>query len=100
MGFILVYVTFPNDSSCRSVVSSLIEKKLVVCANIFPVSSVFLWDNQVKNDFEVVSILKVKKNNWFLLKKEIECVHPYDVPCIIKLNVESNEVFDDWINSF
>ena len=32
-----------------------------------------------------------------LLKIEIEKVHPYETPCIMKFNVEANEAYEEWI---
>jgi len=46
---------------------------------------------------EIVSILKTKKENWKVVKEEIEKLHPYDVPCIMKIEVEANESYENWI---
>jgi len=59
----------------------------------------YWWKGKIEDSKEVVSILKTKKENWKSVKSEVEKVHPYDVPCIIKLNVEANESYDSWINS-
>ncbi|MFH1359074.1 MAG: divalent cation tolerance protein CutA [archaeon] len=33
-----------------------------------------------------------------IVAKEIQKIHSYDIPCIIKINVEVNKEYDDWIS--
>ena len=55
------------------------------------------WKGKMENSSEIVTILKTKKENWNVVKKEIEAIHPYECPCIIKLDVEANSAFEDWL---
>ena len=32
-----------------------------------------------------------------MLRKEVEKIHPYDVPCIMKFDVEANTSYENWI---
>jgi periplasmic divalent cation tolerance protein len=99
MSFILIYTTSPNKKVAEKIISNLLSNKFVVCANFFPIKSTYLWEGKLKKSNEIVSILKAKKSNWNKIKNEIEKIHPYKTPCIIKLNVESNLKFDEWINN-
>ena len=100
MGFIMVYVTHPSKESAKRIISVLLEKKLIACANTFPIMSNYVWKNEIKEDEEFVSILKAKSENFEEIKKEIKKIHEYDVPCITKIDVSANPEFDDWVNSF
>ena len=95
--FIIIYITYPNLKEAKRVTGILLERRLIACANYFPVASVYRWEGKVENAKEVVSILKTKKANWEKVKKAVEARHPYETPCIMKLEVESNEAFADWI---
>lgn len=97
MGFILVYVTHGDMESARKVAAHLLEKKLVACANFFPIRSAYWWRGKLKHSDEVVSILKTRKANWRRVKKEVESIHPYDVPCIIRIDAEANRSYENWI---
>lgn len=99
MGFILIYVTYPNLEEANKVISHLLQKKIIACANLSPIKSSFWWRGKIDNSDEIVSILKTKKENWERVKTEIKKIHSYEVPCIIKLNVEANEDYESWINS-
>ena len=96
---ILIYITCPNKEEAEKIVKLLLKKKLIACANIFPIKSFYHWKGKIENDQEFVSILKTKEENWEKVKEEVKRVHSYDVPCIIKLNVEANEEFANWVNT-
>ncbi|EKE29300.1 MAG: hypothetical protein ACD_2C00193G0021 [uncultured bacterium (gcode 4)] len=96
--FIMVYVTHENEEEAQKVVSHLLDKQLIKCANTFPISADLWWLWKIDKNEEMVTILKAKKENWLILKEEISKIHPYDVPCIIKIEVEANEAYEAWIN--
>ncbi len=96
----MIYVTHPSTESARKISSALLEKKLIACANTFPITSNYSWEGEIKEEEEFVSILKAKRDNFDLIKKEIEKIHEYDVPCITKIDVSANSAFDNWVNSF
>lgn len=98
MSFIIIYTTNPDIETAKKIASNLINKKLIACANYFPITSLFNWKGEINNEKEIVSILKTNKNNWEKVKKQIKETHPYKVPCIIKIEVESNSDFNKWIN--
>lgn len=97
MSFILIYTTHENKEEADKITSHLLEKKLVACANIFPINSTFWWLWKIERSDEVVTILKTKRENWEIVKKEIKKLHPYKIPCIIKIEVEANEEYENWI---
>ncbi len=95
----MIYVTYGNIEEAKKIVSCLLEKKLISCANLFPVQSAYWWKSRIENSDEVVSILKAKKENWERVKNEIEKLHSYKTSCIVKIDVEANKDFEEWINS-
>jgi len=99
MTFILIYVTYPNIEKANKVISHLLKKKLIACANFFPIKATSCWTGKIKECDEVVSILKTKKENWNEVKSEVKKIHPYKIPCIMKLDAEANEEYEKWINS-
>ncbi|MFA6073578.1 MAG: divalent-cation tolerance protein CutA [Candidatus Woesearchaeota archaeon] len=99
MSFILLYVTFPDEKSSEDLILHLLNKKLIRCANTFPIKSQYSWKGKIKNEEEVVSILKLKKDNWKKTEIEINKHHPYEIPCITKLDVEANKEYEKWIQN-
>lgn len=99
MSFIIIYVTYPNMDEATKIVSHLLQKKLIACANYFPITSSFWWKGKIDNSDEIVSILKTKKENWETVKSEIKKMHSYETPCIMKLDAEANAEYELWVNS-
>ena len=99
MSFIIIYITHSSKANAQQIADHLIEKKMVACANIFPIKSAYWWKGKVENDDEWVSIVKTIPTMWESLQKEIENIHPYEVPCIMKIEAEANKSYEDWIYS-
>lgn len=97
MNFILIYITHPNMKEAKRVRESLLQERLIACANYFPIESAYWWKGEIANAKEIVSIIKTRKSNWVKVKKAVEAIHPYETPCIMKLEVESNKAYADWI---
>ena len=97
MSFIIVYITHATEKVATKVSNYLVEQKFVACANIFPIKSAYWWKSALQSENEWVTIVKTIPENWVALKKEVEAIHPYDVPCIMKFDVEANEAYENWI---
>ncbi len=97
MAIISVYVTFPDEKSAMDVSSRLLDEGLVACANSFPVNSLYVWDSVRQNDRELAVLFKSRPGLWPTLRKRIEQLHPYDVPAVIKYDVEANEAYENWV---
>lgn len=93
----MLYITYKDIEEAKKITSHLLEEKLVSCANIFPIESFYWWKGKIENSDEVVSILKTRKENWEKVRDEIIKLHSYDVPCIVRIDVEANEGFEGWV---
>lgn len=99
MSFIIIYVTHENIEEAKKITNYLLDKKLIACSNFLPIEANFWWNDKIDSTNEIVSILKTKKENWDIVKDEIEKLHPYKIPCIMKIEVEANKSYEDWIES-
>lgn len=99
MAFITIYVTHQNKEEAQRISDQLIAQRHIACANIFPINSLYNWNNSLQNDAEWVSILKTSIQKWETVQQVVEALHPYEVPCIMKFEVEANKAYEDWINA-
>jgi len=99
MTLVIIYVTHENLTNAKKMADHLLQKKLIACANFFPVESSYWWKGKIENSKEIVSLLKTKNDNWEKLKFEIKKIHPYETPCIMKINVEANVDYESWVNN-
>jgi periplasmic divalent cation tolerance protein len=97
--FIIVYVTAPDIGAAKKIADRLLSKKTVVCANIFPVASRYLWQGKAVKARECVMIVKTIEENFERLKLEVKAMHPYEVPCIIKIKAEPNAAYAAWVQN-
>lgn len=94
---IIIYVTYPNLKVAQKIVNHLLKKRLIACANFFPIKSAYWWQSKIQNDKEIATFLKTTDKNWLKIKKEIERLHPYKVPVIEKIKGEANKKYENWL---
>lgn len=94
---IFIYITNPTKEEAKKIAKHLIEKKLIACANIFPINSLYKWEDKIKDENEFVLIAKTTEDNFEEVKNEVEEMHSYSTPCIVKIPVSSNKKYLDWI---
>ena len=95
---VIIISTFPSKQSVTSIANKLVKKRLVACVNITTISSIYTWKGKIENQNEYLALFKTTKKNQSVLKKELKKLHPYDVPEIAEINVESvNQPYMKWI---
>lgn len=100
MSFIFVYITNPSKQEARRIAMHLIKKKLIACVNIYEnVTSICPWKGKIADETECVLIAKTITKNFEKVKAEVEKIHPYTIPCIVKIPVSSNKKYFDWLKS-
>ena len=95
--FIFVYITCSLKKEAKKVARHLIDEHLIVCGNIFPIESFYRWDGKVKHGKEYVLLGKTKEENYEKIVNEVEKIHSYTTPCVIKIPVSVNEKYGDWM---
>jgi len=95
---IILYVTHKDEKNARKIINHLMKKKLIACANIFPIKSVYEWEGKIVDEGEIVTLLKTSNKLYSTVEKEIKKIHPYKIPCIIKIDAKANNDYEKWIN--
>ena len=96
---ILVYITNPTEEVAEKVAQTLLKKRLVACANIFPSKSIYKWEGKLQKEKEYILIAKTLESKFDAVKEKVKKIHPYSVPCIFKLKAEANEEYFEWVKS-
>lgn len=94
---IFVYITNPSQEKAKEIAKYLLGKDLIACANIFPISSLYWWKGKIADENEAVLVAKALDGKFEEIKNEVRKIHPYSVPCIIKIPVEANEEYAKWV---
>jgi periplasmic divalent cation tolerance protein len=97
---IVIYTTFPNIAEAIKTSRLLVERKLVACANIINGNtSIYEWNGDIKQESEVISLLKTTVYNFEKVREFIISNHSYDTPIIYSCRMdEVDGKFADWLN--
>lgn len=94
----LAYITCRDRKEAEKISMHLLKKRLIACANIFPIISLYWWKGKIVDGNENVIIAKTNNKNFKNLEKEVKKIHSYRIPCILKINAAANKEYMDWLN--
>lgn len=95
---IFIYSTFKNTEEAKKIGKLIVGNKLAVCINIWPIESVYVWENEIKDDVETAMIIKTNESKMQQIESLISENHSYDVPCIACLDVRRvNQAYKEWL---
>ena len=100
MDYTLVMVTASSREEAEKIATTLLERKLIACANILgPVSSRFWWQGKIDSAEEYMIFMKTKRELFDQVADNVKQLHSYEVPEIIALPiVEGAKPYLEWIN--
>lgn len=94
----MVYVTCKDREEAQNIARVLLEKRLVACANIYPIHSLYWWKGDIQEDDEIAVMMKTRCDNGDRIIKEVLELHSYDIPCVEFLSLENgNPDYLEWI---
>lgn len=97
MPFLIFYITHPDEATARRVSDHLLERRLVACANIFPIQSAYWWQQSLQHEGEWVSIVKTRLDLETAVEAAVQAMHPYQTPCILRFEARANAAYEEWI---
>jgi len=87
---LVVLTTFATEDDAARVTRTLVEERLIACANIIPgARSIYAWKGEVQDQREVWVLMKSRKQDWAALQSRLHELHPYQTPECIALRIAS-----------
>lgn len=101
MSFIIVVMTAPSKEEAAEIVRTLLEERLISCANIVdPVHSIFWWKGKIEEEKEVMVFMKSQRSLFKKLSERVAELHSYDVPEILALQIaQASQSYLEWMKS-
>ena len=98
---LVVLTTLGSIDDARKLVRALVEDRLVACGTLLPgARSIYRWEGSMKEESEVVVLLKTDASKWDALAAAIRRLHPYDVPELLAVPVSRGlDRYLDWLES-
>ncbi|XP_043467423.1 protein CutA homolog [Leptopilina heterotoma] len=96
----VAYVTVPTIEIAKKLAHGIVKGKLAACVNIIPqITSVYEWKNEIKEDDELLLMIKTRTETIDALTKYVKENHPYEVCEVISLPIQNgNKQYLDWIS--
>jgi len=98
MKLIAVYTTVSSLEEARKIAKTLVERKLVACAQISEIESFYAWKGEVQNDQEFRILLKTTDTRYKAVETAIRDLHSYELPAIHAVAIKhAYEPYAAWI---
>lgn len=97
---IVVYIACKDEEQAKKISRKLLEKRLIACANIFPVKSLYHWENKIQEDNEYIIIAKTATRLFEEIVNVVKDMHTYKIPLIEQWNVDAvDKDYLNWLNT-
>ena len=84
-----IFTTVGSKEDAHRIATTLVERKLVACAQVSAIDSVYRWQGRVQQEPEFRLLLKTTQDRYATVESAIRELHPYDLPAIFALPVEA-----------
>lgn len=99
MGVILIYTTVETTTQAENIAKKLIEEGIVACANMWPIHSMYTFNNAFTKGQEIALLLKTCSEQHEVVYEKLIKLHPYKCPAIMTLPINhAHRPFLDWVN--
>ncbi len=86
----VVFCTCPDQATATRIADTLVEDRLCACVNLIPgIRSIYRWEGKPESAEEVLMLIKTRADRYPALEEAIRSMHPYELPEIIALPVET-----------
>jgi len=85
--FVVVLVTAGSEGEATRIGRTLVDERLVACANVVPIRSIYRWRGAVEDAAEHLLLLKMRAVDVAVLTARVQALHSYEVPEVVALPV-------------
>ena len=96
---IICYTTCKDKDEAKRIANHLLGMKLIACANMFEIRSLYHWKGELRDEAEVFLLMKSREDNWPAIERETAKAHSYELPAIVRLDAKGSAAFEKWVTS-
>jgi len=94
----IVYITAGDMKNASEIARELVSRRLAACVNMFPISSVFRWNDKIEEQNEIALLVKTDSSRLDEIIKVVKSLHTYDLPAIEFWEIEGEQEYLDWVH--
>ena len=95
----MFYITLNTHEEALAISKDLLEQRIAICANWFPIQCAYRWEGKLVQESEVVMIVKTQEGMRANIE-EVIAKHITYLNCIAEIHVDSlNEGYLKWLNT-
>jgi periplasmic divalent cation tolerance protein len=94
----IVYITAGNMENASQIARELVSRRLAACVNMFPVSSVYRWKEEIEEDNEIAMFVKTDSSRFEEITRLVKSLHTYELPAIEFWGIEGEREYLDWVH--
>lgn len=83
----IILVTAGTEDEARAIATTLLTEHLAACVSLFPIQSLYTWQNQLEEAKEYQLVIKTDLGLVSTLLARIQALHSYEVPEVIALQI-------------
>jgi periplasmic divalent cation tolerance protein len=84
----IILTTTDDKEVVNQIINNLLTTHLAACVQVDEMDSYFRWEGQIVSQKEYRVVIKAKSDNYNDIEALIMAVHNYDLPQIIKLEIQ------------
>jgi len=94
----VIYTTFAQQSDAVAALRTLMSENLATCGNIMsPHLAIYPWEGKIAEETEVAALFKTSFAKTEALVERLRSIHPYKLPCILKLEASALPDYANWL---
>ncbi len=98
MDLVAVFTTTGSLDEARHMAKTLVDRRLVACAQISEIESFYRWDGAVQNAREFRLLLKTTAARRGEVEDAVRALHSYDLPAVWTVPIEvAHTTYADWV---
>jgi periplasmic divalent cation tolerance protein len=98
---LVVLITAPDEERAAAIARTLVEERLLACANLVPrVRSIYRWEGKLCDEAETLIIGKTLARRWDALAARLPQLHPSQVPELLALPIRDGSAkYLEWLTA-
>ncbi len=94
-----VFTTCSSRQEAKSIAFSVVEERLAGCADFWPISSIYPWQDVIEEVDQYMLMISTQKPLTEKLMKFIGGIHSYSIPFIVASDTRNaNVLYKNWMN--